>query len=126
MWGKEKQGPPTTRSSAPLRNTWLFALWLFTRQSRGVFLDAFAVTAAHSRAQRDGRFAVAVAQTISGFEGLAPALGASAIHQVELALVLFESRSLDAEETDLAFGIPVGAEEGAGVFDEVDIELCRR
>src|SRR5579863_1525299 len=104
--------PPTTRrrqrSSAP-QETWLFFAGFFAGKRRGVFLHALAVTAAHPGTQRHGRFSVAVAQTVGGFEGLTPAFRAAAIHEVELALIALETGGLHAEQADLAPGVPMGS-----------------
>src|ERR1700721_869718 len=85
---------------------------LFTGECRGILLHPLPETAAQARAQRHGRFSIAIAQTVSRFGRLPPTLGTAAIHQVELPLIFLEAGSLDAQQADLSSGVPVGVQQG--------------
>src|ERR1700722_17412647 len=102
-----------------------FFEWFFSRKPRGVFLHSLTITAAHTGTNRDGRFAKPVAEPVRGREGLTPAFGTAAIHQVELTLIPLESRGLNSKQPDRAIGVPVRPQQAARVLDEIDIQLRR-
>ncbi len=86
-------------------------------------MDALFEAATHAGAECHSGFAIAVTQFVGSFEGLAPAFGASAIHEIELSLIRHEVSGLNADEADRAAeSVPqFSVEKIAGVLDEVDI-----
>jgi hypothetical protein len=61
-----------------------------------IFVDALAEGALHSSGETNARLAELIADLVDGAQGSAPAFGAAAVEEIELAYFVAESGGLNA------------------------------